>query len=88
MKHILLISVIILSACTSFFEETRQKDLENSASSFATTTIVINNCEYLYAKEVDFGGHSGYLAHKGNCRFCAKRRQEEIKKLLFQLKQQ
>ena len=42
------------------------------------TTIVIDSCEYIS------GGYR--LAHKGNCRFCAERRNQELKKMVEQLK--
>ena len=43
-------------------------------------TIVIDSCEYLsHSQEWD-------LTHKGNCRFCAERRQRELKELVEQLK--
>ena len=43
----------------------------DTSKSFTMRTVVIDSCEYI----------SGYykLAHKGNCKFCAKRRQEELK---------
>lgn len=31
---------------------------------------VIDSCEYLVRHE----GYSGYMAHKGNCKFCEERR--------------
>lgn len=31
---------------------------------------VIDSCEYLVRHE----GYAGYMAHKGNCRFCEERR--------------
>ena len=31
--------------------------------------VVIDSCEYLVRQS----GYSGYMAHKGNCRFCAAR---------------
>ena len=49
--------------------------------------VVIDSCEYL-RKEVT-AGYSGYgfMAHKGNCRFCKERRQKELKELIEQLKE-
>ena len=39
--------------------------------------IVIDSCEYLYKKYEVRGGYAGYgygfMAHKGNCKFCAER---------------
>lgn len=51
----------------------------DTSRSFTLGTIVIDSCEYI----------SGYnrLAHKGNCRFCAERRKQELKELVKQLKE-
>ena len=41
--------------------------------------VEIDSCEYL----VSLGnGYQGFMAHKGNCKYCAKRREEEIRKVL------
>lgn len=44
---------------------------------------VYDSCEYLIAAH----GYYGFLAHKGNCRFCKERRQKELKELIEQLKE-
>lgn len=36
--------------------------------------VVIDSCEYLVRQS----GYSGYMAHKGNCRFCAIRTRQQI----------
>ncbi len=60
-------------------------DEQNPDGSFDTSrsltyeTIVIDSCEYIR------GYHR--LAHKGNCRFCAERRKQELKELVEQLKE-
>lgn len=41
----------------------------------------MDSCEYLL--RVSF--YQGYLAHKGNCRFCKERRQKELKELVSKL---
>jgi hypothetical protein len=48
--------------------------------------IVIDSCEYL--KKETAMGYSGYgfFAHKGNCKYCAERRKQELKELVEQLK--
>ena len=43
---------------------------------------VYDSCEYLIAAH----GYKGFLAHKGNCKFCAERRKQELKELVKQLK--
>lgn len=51
----------------------------DTSRSFTLGTVVIDSCEYI----------SGYnrLAHKGNCRFCAERKKQELKELVKQLKE-
>lgn len=46
--------------------------------------VVIDSCEYV-GKSI--GGYTGILAHKGNCKFCAERRKQELKELVEQLKE-
>jgi hypothetical protein len=48
--------------------------------------VVIDSCEYLEKSEAYGYSGYGYFAHKGNCRFCAERRQKELKELVEQLK--
>lgn len=45
--------------------------------------VLIDSCEYLTYSN-GFGPH---YSHKGNCRFCAERRQKELKELIEQLKE-
>ena len=47
-------------------------------------TYIIDSCEYIGF--LGFG-NCDVLAHKGNCRFCKKRRQKELEKLLIKLKE-
>jgi hypothetical protein len=47
--------------------------------SLTIRTTTIDSCEYI----------EGFnrLAHKGNCRFCAERRQKELEELVIKLKE-
>jgi hypothetical protein len=48
--------------------------------------IVVDSCEYLKLENaIGYNGY-GFLAHKGNCRFCKERRQKELKELVEQLR--
>lgn len=76
MKKIILLTLI---AFTMVGCNTKNDDGSYSTSrSLDLNTVVIDGCEYV----------SGYqkLAHKGNCRFCAERRKQELKELVEQLK--
>ena len=45
--------------------------------------ISIDSCEYI-ERDMYYGS---VLVHKGNCRFCAERRKQELKELVEQLKE-
>ena len=48
-----------------------------------TKTYTIDSCEYIgYCEDTYYD----FLAHKGNCQFCAERRKQELKELVEQLK--
>jgi len=92
MKKILIIlAVILMFGCESRTEEQRWKDYkaklekakqdsirENRYKGF--NVIVIDSCEYLIKTEIrgfgDYTTRAGYLAHKGNCKFCEERKNE------------
>lgn len=45
--------------------------------------VSIDSCEYI-ERDMYYGS---VLVHKGNCRFCAERRKQELKELVEQLKE-
>ena len=47
--------------------------------------VNIDSCEYI--KCPTYGINAYVYSHKGNCRFCAKRRKQELKELVEQLKE-
>ena len=47
-------------------------------------TYIVDSCEYVGRR---ISGQSGILAHKGNCRFCAERRKQELELLVKHLKE-
>jgi hypothetical protein len=44
--------------------------------------VVIDSCEYLFYRDYGQSSSAGFLAHKGNCKYCAERRRKELEKLL------
>lgn len=78
MKKIILLALIavIMAGC---YDQTKAAK-EASENDFGVTTI--DSCEYI----LRIGVSRGYLAHKGNCRFCKERRQKELEELAKQLK--
>lgn len=79
MKNIILLIVttLIMVGCISDQEEA--KIYENDG--FATLNY--DSCEYVFKT----AGHKGFLAHKGNCRFCKERRQKELEKIITEVKE-
>ena len=78
MRKIILLSLIILMMVGCVNQEGEAPYVGKDA--FAT--IEYDSCEYL----LRISHYQGYLAHKGNCRFCKERRQKELKELIEQLK--
>lgn len=52
---------------------------QNSIALTGYSDVEIDSCQYIIGYNV--------LAHKGNCRFCAERRKQELKELVGQLKE-
>ena len=40
--------------------------------------VIVDSCEYIRHHE----GYSGYMAHKGNCKFCAIRQKKMIESII------
>ena len=79
MKKLILLALtaLMMVGCSN------QSDIAKSVEEGDFSTIEYDSCEYL----LRVGVSKGYLAHKGNCRFCKERRQKELKELVEQLKE-
>ncbi len=101
MKKIILLALtaLIMVGCDTRTEEQRyndylqeqKKQIEYQSRWNGYSVIIVDNCEYIVktidvAKGFRSATQSGYLAHKGNCRFCAERRRQEVEALVEQLK--
>lgn len=77
--------MIILLALTALMVVGCDKKMPDGTYKPSTyKTYTVDSCEYIrYA----VGSQYGYLAHKGNCRFCKERRQKELKEFVEQLKE-
>jgi len=74
---------IILLALTSLMMGcSNQNDIAKSVEERDFSIMEYDSCEYL----LRVGVSQGYLAHKGNCRFCKERRKQELKEFVEQLK--
>lgn len=72
MKKIILLVFTTLMMIGCDDKNTQPRELSG------TRTYVIDSCEYV---GMAIGCRSGVLAHKGNCRFCAERRKQELEKV-------
>jgi hypothetical protein len=84
MKKLLLLTLaaIIMVGC----EHKNDAKIEEAKCLRGFRIVVIDSCEYLI-KETTMGYSGyGYFAHKGNCKFCAEKRKQELKELVEQLK--
>ena len=92
MKKIILLALtaLMMVGCTSSEGKTKVRPQTNSNG---FQTIVVDSCEYLIKSEYHSKNYNttewgyGYMAHKGNCRFCKERRQKELKELIIKLKE-
>jgi len=73
---LLILTALIMVGCD-------QQQIADSITKEDFGVCVYDSCEYLIA----INGYEGFLAHKGNCKYCKERRQEELKELMEQLKE-
>lgn len=99
---LLALTALLMVGCDTRTEEQRYNDylqeqnevkrqIEHQNRWKGYSVIIVDSCEYI-VKTIDVAPgafsatQSGYLAHKGNCRFCVERRKQELKELVEQLK--
>lgn len=77
-KFILLaLAALMMVGCISDKEEAEIYEKDGFA------TLTYDSCEYVFKT----AGYKGFLAHKGNCRFCKERRQKKLEELVIKLKE-
>ena len=71
--NLLTLTVLMMTGC----EYQNADGSYDTSRSLMLETVVIDSCEYI----------SGYytLSHKGNCKFCEKRRQRELNDIIRHL---
>lgn len=88
MKKIILLTLTVLMMVGCEQQEAKPKQEQVGCG---YSVIIVDECEYIektdsYLLGTDRGATAGYVAHKGNCKFCAERRKQELKELVEQLK--
>lgn len=91
---LIVVSIFCFLSCDNRTEEQRWKDYQAKqekakkdsiaeAKFHGFRVIVIDSCEYLIKeKNYEYGYRGfgyGFMSHKGNCKFCEKRRKQENK---------
>lgn len=62
---------VMLSACREYPKEVyKTKD-------GLFSVIEVDSCEYI----IKYEGYRGFMAHKGNCKYCEERLNEKLKKV-------
>ena len=69
---IVAIVAAMIVACLCSCEPARQTQTIKNVGGTFFDVIEIDSCEYI----VGNAGNKGYLAHKGNCKYCAKRNEQ------------
>jgi len=73
---LLALTVLIMVGC-----EDQQRYAKALANNDNFGVCVYDSCEYV----VRSVGYKGFLAHKGNCKFCAERRKKELDSLAIKI---
>ena len=84
MKKIILLALLAMMMVGCYEANAYHSKQIDLVGDYGITTVEYQGCEYVVMQS-HFQKH-GTLAHKGNCRFCAERRKQELKKLVEQLK--
>jgi len=83
MRKILTLALfaMLLSSCALPQDENEKTAIMANGEQFYEdfTVVVIDSCEYVISTSI---GNRGYMAHKGDCKYCAKKRMEEMRKVL------
>lgn len=84
MKKLLLLALtaMMMVGC----DDRTTAEIEEAKRLSGFNIVVIDSCEYLIKEDARGYAGYGYFAHKGNCKYCAERRKQELKELVEQLK--
>ena len=68
MKKLLFIAAVLLCSCT------REPRTVKNVGGTSFDVVEVDSCEYI----IGCAGYKGYMAHKGNCKYCEQRRNHEL----------
>ncbi len=84
MKKIILLALTAVMMAGCYEVNAYQNRKPDLVGDFRLSTIEYEGCEYVVSQS--YHHQRLALTHKGNCRFCAERRKQELKELVEQLK--
>lgn len=76
--------IILLTLITFMMVGCREVNVKKYTKKEGERIICIDSCEYI-ERDVYYGT---VLVHKGNCKYCKERREQELKELVEQLKEE
>lgn len=92
MKKLLLLALtaIMMAGCCNTQKKETECDKTFKERWHGFHVEVIDSCEYILRYTERESGNQGFgqsfMAHKGDCKYCAERRKKELKELVEQLK--
>ena len=66
---------------TNVYHETEITSDVYSVDGLRLRTVVSDSCECLIGSRYEPSSEYGYLSHKGNCKYCAERRKQELQNI-------
>jgi len=85
MKTIILLALTTLMMVGCYQSKAYNKKNIELVGGYRLKTIEYQGCEYIVMQS--HWKQHGTIIHKGNCRFCAERREQELKELVVQPKE-
>ena len=85
MKKIILLALTALMMVGCYEAKAYHDKQVDLVSDYRLVTIEYQGCEYVVMQS--HWKQHGTMVHKGNCRFCKKRRQKELEELVTKLKE-
>lgn len=81
---VVALCLVGLSSCNRETELRKRNDISKLTGVLSHDgVVVIDSCEYVYI----VSGYHGFLAHKGNCKYCEQRRKREQDKLVDRIRE-
>lgn len=84
-RNLILLAITTLMVVGCYQSKAYYKKNIELVGGYRLETIEYQGCEYIVMQS--HWKQHGTMIHKGNCRFCAERKKQELKELVKQLKE-